>query len=94
VAVQQNHPNGLNYFCFWHDDGSTIGDNLQIVSEDYRLVANHDHFEGKLNQNRYLRLFGRQKPPDYSSETVSHSPLVNCFSDNPMISSEIRSHTK
>jgi hypothetical protein len=79
-AAQQGHPDGANNIGFCLDHGRGVEQNIEMASEYYKFAADCGHSEAKLNHNRCLRLLDQWKPPDRSSEIVSHSPSVDYLS--------------
>jgi hypothetical protein len=52
-----------------------------MAAEYYKIAADRDHSEAKLNYRRCLRLLDRWEGSDRSSEAVSHSPSVDHLFD-------------
>jgi TPR repeat protein len=71
LASEHGHPDGANNFGFCPGHGRRVQQNLEIAAEHYKFAAERGHLEANLNRARFLRLLGRWKPPDRSSETVS-----------------------
>jgi hypothetical protein len=79
-AAQQGHPDGANNFGFCLEHSRGVQQNIELATKYYKFAADHDHSEAKLNHDRCLRLLGQWKPPDRSSEVVSHPQPVERLS--------------
>jgi TPR repeat protein len=59
-----------NSFSICLKDGRSVEQNFEMTPEYYQIAAEYGHSEAKFNRVRCL--LGQWKPPDRSSESVSH----------------------
>jgi TPR repeat protein len=80
-AADQGHVDGANNFGFCLEHGRDVAQNFAMAAEYYGIAAERGHSEAKLNRARCMRLLGQWKPPDRSSESVSHPPSPDRLSE-------------
>jgi TPR repeat protein len=81
LSAEKKNTAAQNSFGFCLEHGRGVEQTFEMAARYDKLAINLGHSEGETNCARCLPLLGRWKPPDRSSETVSHPPSPDRFAE-------------